>query len=58
MPDLLAPASLIARVTGINPATIRKWAERGKIQRYGTDKHPLYDAREVNATRLDRARVS
>lgn len=47
--DRLAPAALIARVTGINKTTIRVWAHRGKIRRYGTEAHPLYDAREVNA---------
>jgi predicted site-specific integrase-resolvase len=46
-------AAQVLAVLGINPATLRKWVERGKVRRYGRD---AYDVDDVAAEVLRRAR--
>jgi predicted site-specific integrase-resolvase len=38
-----------AYAAGVAPATIRKWAERGKIRRYGTPNRALWQLTEIAA---------
>lgn len=41
------PTSLAALAAGVSEATIRKWASRGKITRYGRPGRAEYDVREL-----------
>jgi hypothetical protein len=53
------PTELAALAAGVSPATIRKWASRGKIARYGTPGRAEYDIAqlmEVVAAREDQRR--
>lgn len=43
----LVPTVLAALATGVTSATIRKWASRGKIRRFGTPQKALYDLNEL-----------
>lgn len=41
------PTELAALAAGVSPATIRKWASRGKITRYGSPQRAEYDLDEL-----------
>lgn len=43
----LVPTGLAALAAGVSSATIRKWASRGKIRRFGTPRRALYDLNEL-----------
>jgi hypothetical protein len=43
------PTELAALATGVSPATVRKWASRGRITRYGTAGRAQYDLQELLA---------
>ena len=49
------PTELAAMAAGVTEATIRKWASRGKITRYGSPGRAEYDIEEL--MRLAAARV-
>ncbi|MET9104500.1 MULTISPECIES: MerR family transcriptional regulator [Streptomyces] len=46
---------LAALAMGVSEATIRKWASRGKITRYGRKQRAEYDLDELLALREDEA---
>ncbi len=41
------PTRLAAQALGIPEATIRQWAKRGKVTRYGTPTRAMYDLAEL-----------
>ncbi|EST24050.1 hypothetical protein N566_25215 [Streptomycetaceae bacterium MP113-05] len=41
------PTTLAALALGVPEGTIRQWARRGKITRYGTTRQALYDLDEL-----------
>lgn len=41
------PTELAALAAGVSPATIRKWASRGKLTRHGTPQRAEYDLDEL-----------
>ncbi len=41
------PTAVAAIAAGVTPATIRKWASRGKIKRYGRPGRAEYDIEEL-----------
>jgi hypothetical protein len=43
----LVPTALAALAAGVSDGTIRKWASRGKIKRFGTPQKALYDLNEL-----------
>jgi hypothetical protein len=43
----LIPTELAAMAAGVSEATIRKWASRGKIRRYGSPRRAQYDLDEL-----------
>lgn len=43
----LVPTQLAALATGVSEATVRKWASRGRITRYGTPGRRQYDLDEL-----------
>jgi hypothetical protein len=43
------PTDLAALAAGVSEATIRKWASRGKLSRYGTARRAEYDLDEIFA---------
>jgi hypothetical protein len=43
----LIPTELAALAAGVSEATIRKWASRGKITRYGSPSRAQYDIDEL-----------
>jgi hypothetical protein len=43
------PTQLAAMAAGVSVATIRKWASRGKLTRYGSPGRAEYDLEEVLA---------
>ncbi|MGW1719113.1 hypothetical protein [Streptomyces sp. NPDC002156] len=43
------PTSLAALALGVQEGTIRQWARRGKVTRYGTKRQALYDLSELAA---------
>ncbi|MER7488635.1 MerR family transcriptional regulator [Streptomyces sp. NPDC126497] len=43
------PTELAALAVGVSPATIRKWASRGKLTRYGGPQRAEYDLDELRA---------
>lgn len=45
--DRLVPTQLAALAAGVTEATIRKWASRGKIKRYGSPGRAQYDIDEL-----------
>lgn len=45
--DRLISTNLAALAAGVTEATIRKWASRGKLTRYGTPGRALYDLDEL-----------
>ncbi|MBO7936746.1 transcriptional regulator [Streptomyces sp. S9] len=46
---------MAALAMGVSEATIRKWASRGKITRYGRKQRAEYDLDELLALREDEA---
>jgi hypothetical protein len=44
--ERLVPTELAALAAGVSEATIRKWASRGKITRYGSPGRAQYDLNE------------
>ncbi|MFF5440122.1 hypothetical protein [Streptomyces achromogenes] len=49
------PTELAALAAGVTEATIRKWASRGKITRYGSPRRAQYDLDELIALVADRS---
>ncbi len=43
----LVPTELAALAAGVTTTTIRKWASRGKLTRYGTSARAEYDLDEI-----------
>ncbi len=43
----LVPTQLAALTVGVTESTIRKWASRGKLTRYGSPGRALYDLDEL-----------
>ncbi|RDI64162.1 transcriptional regulator [Nocardia pseudobrasiliensis] len=43
----LVPTELAALAAGVKPETIRKWASRGKLTRYGRPGRAEYDLSEI-----------
>ncbi|MBC6456935.1 transcriptional regulator [Actinomadura sp. HBU206391] len=43
----LVPTQLAALASGVCEATIRKWASRGKLTRYGSRARAQYDLNEL-----------
>jgi hypothetical protein len=43
----IVPTQLAAMAAGVTEATIRKWASRGKLTRYGKPGRAQYDLDEV-----------
>lgn len=41
------PTDLAALAAGVTPATVRKWASRGKLTRYGRPGRAEYDLEEL-----------
>lgn len=54
----LVPTGLAALAAGVTAATIRKWASRGKIRRFGTPRRALYDLDELMLLIGDRSKDS
>ena len=55
----LVPTDLAAFAAGVEPATIRQWAHRGKLHRYGTERQPLWSLDEItDATTRRPARLA
>jgi hypothetical protein len=50
------PTELAALAVGVPEATIRKWASRGKLTRYGRPGRAEYDLAELRAFAIKRAR--
>lgn len=46
-PRRTVPTQLAALAAGVSEATIRKWASRGKLSRYGTPGRAEYDLDEL-----------
>jgi hypothetical protein len=44
---ITVPTELAALAAGVSVATIRKWASRGKLTRYGTPGRAEYDLGEI-----------
>jgi hypothetical protein len=51
--DRLVPTQLAAMAAGVSEATIRKWASRGKIRRYGSPQRAYYDLDELLDVTVD-----
>jgi hypothetical protein len=45
----IVPTELAALAAGVSEATIRKWASRGKLTRYGRPGRAEYDLDEILA---------
>lgn len=43
----LVPTQLAALAAGVPEATVRKWASRGRLTRYGRPGRALYDLDEI-----------
>lgn len=52
------PTQLAALAAGVPEATIRKWASRGKLTRYGTPGRAEYDLAELYVLVSARAEVT
>lgn len=48
------PTKVAAIAVGVTPATIRKWASRGKIKRYGRPSRPEYSIDELLCIAMSR----
>lgn len=53
-PRRAVPTQLAALAAGVPEATIRKWASRGKLTRYGRPGRAEYDLDEVYALVVER----
>ncbi|RKN11553.1 helix-turn-helix domain-containing protein [Streptomyces radicis] len=53
-PRRTLPTELAALAVGVSEATIRKWASRGKITRYGSARRARYDLDELVAIAVSR----
>lgn len=53
----LVPTNLAAMAAGVSEATIRKWASRGKLTRYGQPGKAQYDLNEI-LRQLDRPKAA
>jgi hypothetical protein len=51
----LVPTELAALAAGVTGATIRKWASRGKLTRYGSPGRAEYDLDEILRLIADQA---
>lgn len=49
------PTQLAALAAGVGEATIRKWASRGKLTRYGRPGRAEYDLEELRRLVVERA---
>lgn len=52
----LLDTEAVAYAAGVKPVTVRQWANRGKLTRYGTRRRRLYDLFELRnllVTRVD-----
>ncbi|MEV6526874.1 hypothetical protein AB0M43_33580 [Longispora sp. NPDC051575] len=47
----LVPTAVAALALGVDPATVRQYARRGKLTRHGTAQRAAYDLDEVKALR-------
>jgi hypothetical protein len=45
---ITVPTELAALAAGVGVATIRKWASRGKLTRYGSPGRAEYDLNEIH----------
>ena len=45
---ITVPTELAALAAGVHVATIRKWASRGKLTRYGSPRRAEYDLHELH----------
>lgn len=45
--QMTVPTELAALAAGVSVATIRKWASRGKLTRYGSPRRAEYDLDEI-----------
>jgi DeoR/GlpR family transcriptional regulator of sugar metabolism len=52
----MVTTDVAALAMGVSEATIRKWASRGKITRYGTAQRAKYDLAELFQVYQDRGR--
>jgi hypothetical protein len=48
------PTELAAMAAGVPEATIRKWASRGKLTRYGSARKAMYDLDELYELLVER----
>lgn len=48
MTRALFTTSEITRLYGVPPSTLNRWAREGRLIRYGTPGHALYDATEID----------
>lgn len=55
-PRRTIPTELAALAMGVSPATIRKWASRGKLTRHGGPQRAEYDLDELRALADEAAR--
>jgi hypothetical protein len=53
----LVPTQLAAMAAGVTDATIRKWASRGKIKRYGRPGRAKYDLDEILTLIIDKETI-
>ncbi len=53
-PRRAVPTQLAAMAAGVPEATIRKWASRGKLTRYGRPGRAEYDLDELYALLVER----
>jgi hypothetical protein len=44
---ITVPTELAALAAGVSAATVRKWASRGKLTRYGSPRRAEYDLDEI-----------
>ncbi|MFE1321143.1 hypothetical protein [Kitasatospora phosalacinea] len=52
----IIPTELAALAMGVTEATVRKWASRGRITRYGDRRHAKYDLDELLSMRRGKNR--
>lgn len=50
------PTTLAALAAGVSESTVRKWASRGKLTRYGTPGRAQYDVDELLALSAEDSR--
>ncbi|MFJ9840747.1 hypothetical protein ACIRYZ_09805 [Kitasatospora sp. NPDC101155] len=49
----LVPTELAALAAGVSEATVRKWASRGRLTRYGSPARAQYDLDEIVNKQFD-----